>query len=129
MRRESNHPHRSRGIRHLFVGANALNALTSAPGRTRTDTWRILSPLPLPIGLRGLSSRRSSETTLVASEDRQGDPVEDVVFADDQFGDACAPGQFHSEDVGHDGAATDDVDPTRVDDGDLGALVMRHVQQ
>lgn len=24
-----------------------------APSRTRTDTWRILSPLPLPIGLWG----------------------------------------------------------------------------
>ncbi len=27
--------------------------LRSAPSRTRTDTWRILSPLPLPIGLWG----------------------------------------------------------------------------
>jgi hypothetical protein len=31
---------------------------TGAPSRTRTDTVRILSPLPLPIGLWG---RRSSE--------------------------------------------------------------------
>lgn len=27
--------------------------LSGAPSRTRTDTWRILSPLPLPIGLWG----------------------------------------------------------------------------
>ena len=39
----------------------AYQALYGAPSRTRTDTWRILSPLPLPIGLWG---RCSSEPTL-----------------------------------------------------------------
>lgn len=31
----------------------------SAPSRTRTDTWRILSPLPLPIGLWGRPGQRT----------------------------------------------------------------------
>ena len=31
---------------------------SGAPSRTRTDTWRILSPLPLPIGLWGRRGRR-----------------------------------------------------------------------
>jgi hypothetical protein len=33
-----------------------LTRPTGAPSRTRTDTWRILSPLPLPIGLWGPAS-------------------------------------------------------------------------
>ncbi len=33
-------------------GAQCVDAVR-APGRARTVTWRILSPLPLPIGLRG----------------------------------------------------------------------------
>ena len=37
------------------AGQNALTKVNGgAPGATRTHTGRILSPLPLPIGLRGL---------------------------------------------------------------------------
>ncbi len=36
----------------------ATGGADGTPGRVRTDTGRILSPLPLPIGLRGRGSRR-----------------------------------------------------------------------
>ena len=37
----------------------SVNAVC-APGQTRTDTGRILSPLPLPIGLQGPDRRRAT---------------------------------------------------------------------
>ncbi len=47
-----------------------------APGGTRTHTVTVLSRLPLPIGLRGRMSVFSQ---------RVRDPVEDVMFADDEL--------------------------------------------
>ncbi len=49
---------RNNAIHTRQPGPGGCVDAVSAPGRVRTDTWTILSRLPLPIGLRGLGGGR-----------------------------------------------------------------------
>jgi hypothetical protein len=62
----------------VFAGQSAWSELVgeSAPGAIRTHTGRVLNPLPLPVGLRGLAPGNSTGSFMRASS---GLPVWGVV--------------------------------------------------